>query len=97
MYFFKFLGWFWSKHLKNVDQRVGFTAAALAVGCVPVSLSVYFFGPIALAWYFGSIGVSFLIFLIYLFFSFIHRAYVKWQAQVFDKLRNGHEQQESSW
>ncbi len=97
MYFFKFASWFWKKYLKNIDQRIGFTASALAVGAVPAFLSMYFFGPVALGWYFGSIGIGFVIFLIYLFFSFIHKAYVTWQSQVFDKLRNVNTQEESSW
>jgi len=92
MYFFKFVSWFWNDHLDGVESRFGFTIIGLLLGLGPVSIAAWFFGGIMYLWYFG--GLLALVFIIgaYNFVAFVHCAYVKWQAQVFNKLR-GDEQQ----
>jgi hypothetical protein len=97
MYFAKFIGWFWNTHLKNGEHRFFFCLFGLLLGLGPISVLCYFYGPNVLLWYFGGLLTIAFFVSVYNFFAFIHRAYVKWQAQVFDKLRQGNEPRESSW
>lgn len=96
MYFIKFVDWFWTTHLKNGEQRFFFSLIGVLLGIGPVSVLAWFFGGTMFLWYFGGLLGAICIIGICMFVSFIHRAYIKWQAQVFDKLRNsGNENQTS--
>lgn len=97
MYFIKFVQWFWTTHLKNFEQRFFFCLFGLLLGIGPVSVAAWFFGGTMFLWYFGGLFLLGFFVCSYNFIAFVHRAYVKWQAQVFDKLRGNNDSAESSW
>lgn len=102
MYLLKFAEWFWTTHLKNGEQRFFFCLFGMILGFGPVSVAAWFFGANMYLWYLGILLGTATFIGIMAFISFIHHAYIKWQAQVFDKLRNtngsgGDGNQTSGW
>lgn len=89
MYFIKFLHWLWNDHLRNGEQRVLFCLAGIVLGIGPTLVLAWFFGAAVILWYIGLlVAIGFFVGTIN-FSIYVHRAYVRWQEQVFNKLRDG--------
>ena len=88
MYFLKFLKWFWFTYLTDTGSRI------MASITIWVPMFIVFFGiaiilnePVILGW-FAGISASIAIFIaICMGISFMHKRYIEWQSQVFDKLK----------
>ena len=93
MYFFKFLKWFWTVHLRDAPERMMGGLVTWLCFLIPIfAVSSILDKAIIMTYFMAGSGVLIGIIIITACIFHIRKMYFEWQEQVFNKLKDMEEE-----
>jgi len=89
MYFWKFVKWFWTKHLDDNADRIGFSALVWAIFLVPTVAFSFLIGkPYIIGIFLLSSLATIFLLAVYAGIMYMYEKYLFWQSRIFNEIRN---------
>ncbi len=88
MYFWKFVKWFWTKHLDDTSDKIGFSGLCWAVFLIPTVAISFLIGKPFIIGIFMLVSISVVFLLgVWAGIMYIYERYLHWQSLIFNEIR----------